>query len=184
MKYFGIFSGSTFANSFSFIWIELIFALIHSLFLLLHKLLKYKVKSEKLRSCFEKTYKFFAFSLYVRIMFEANIFLLISNFSDLFEMETSNFISLWFAFICGWVCITFISLSLINYSTHSDTKDMDDYIPLKEFLSRIGNKRMARLYPTFFLVRRLIFVAWLVFGKSFTNIILVCPMIIKSIFKK
>ena len=178
LRYFGIFSGSTFANNFSLICIILISVAIHSLFLLIHKLLKHFVKSKKCVSCLEKTYQFFAFSLYVRIILEANVFLLLSSFSELFEMDTSNFISLWFAFIGGWVCITFISLSLINYSIHKDTKEMDDYIPLKEFFSGIGDKRNARLYPTFFLIRRLIFVAWLIFGKSFINIILISPMII------
>ena len=182
LRYFGIFSGSTFANNFSLICIILISVAIHSLFILIHKLLKHFVKSKKWVSCLDKTYQFFAFSLYIRIMLEVNVFLLLSSFSELFKMDTSNFISLCFAFICGWICITFMSLSLINYSIHKDTEEMDDYIPLKEFFNGISDKRTARLYPTFFLIRRLIFVAWLVFGNSFTNIILVCPMIIKSNF--
>ena len=184
LKYFGIISGSTFANNFSLICIVLIFIAIHSLFLLIHRLLKSKVKSKKKWvKCLEITYQFFAFSLYIRIMLEANVFLLLSSLSELYQWDTSSsskILSLFFfAFVGVWICLSFVSLSMINYSIHKDTKNMDNYIPLKEFFSGINDKRMSRLYPIILFLRRILFVGWLIFGRSLNNFALVCPMIVK-----
>ena len=74
LKYFGIDSGSTFANNFSLIWLVFIFITIHTLFLIIHWLLKRKVKSKKWTKCLDKTYQFFAVSLYIRLILEANLF--------------------------------------------------------------------------------------------------------------
>ena len=185
LRYFGIASGSTFVNNFSLICIILIFVAIHSLFQLIHRLFRQKIKSKKKWvKWWEKTYQFFAFSLYIRLMFEANVFLLLSSFSEIYEWNTSgssNIISLLFAFIGGWICLSFVSLSLINYSIHKETKNMNNYIPLNEFFSGISNKMISRLYPTFLLLRRLIFIVLLVFGSSFNSFTLICPMIVKFI---
>ena len=182
LKYFGINSGSTFANNFSLICIVLILIAIHSLFLLIHRLLIHKVKSKKKWvKCLEITYQFFAFSLYIRVVFEANVFLLLSSLSELYNWDTSSsskIISLFFAFVGGWICLSFISLSMINYSLHKDTKTMDNYIPMKEFFSGINDKRMSRLYPTILFLRRILFVGWLIFGRSMNSFTLVCLMIV------
>ena len=182
LKHFGINSGSTFVNNFSLIWLVFIFITIHTLFLFIHWLLKRKVKSKKWTKCLDKTYQFFAISLYIRLIFEANLFLQISSFSELYEWNissSSNLISICFAFVGGWICLNFISLSIISYSIHRDTKNMDDYIPLKEFFSGVKDNRMSRLYPTILLLRRFIFAGWLIFGGSLNNFTLVCPMIVK-----
>ena len=186
MKYFGINSGSSFANNFSLIWIVLIFIAIHGLFLFIHRLLKSKIRSkEKWNKCLEKVYQFFVFSLYIRLMFEVNVFLLLSTLSELHQWDTSslsNIASLFFAFIGGWICLSFFSLSMINYSMHKDTKIMDNNIPLNEFFSGINDKRISRLYPIIMLLRRIIFVWWLIFGNSLNSFTLVCPMIVNISF--
>ena len=182
LKYFGINSGSTFANNFSLICILFIFIAIHSLFLLIHRLLKSKVKSKKIWVKFlEKTFQFFAFSLYIRVMLEANVFLLLSSFSELYHWDTSSLskiISIYFAFTWGWICFTIISLSLVNYSIHKDTQNIDNYIPFKEFLTGVKETRMSRLYPTILLLRRFLFIGLLIFGQSLNSFELICPMII------
>ena len=185
LEYFGINSGSTFANNFSMIWIVLIFGVIHCLFMLIYKLIKRKVKSKKWAKCMKGTYQFFVFSLYIRIIFEANVFLLISSFSELNEWNTSssaNIVSICFAFIGGWICLCFVSLSLINYSMHKNTKNMEEYIPLKEFFSGVLDSRKSRLYQSLLLLRRVIFVAWIVFAGSYINFPLVYPMIVNQKF--
>ena len=183
LKYFGIKSGSTFANNFSLICIVLILIAIHCLFLLIYRLLIHKVKSKKKWvKCLDITYQFFAFSLYIRVVFEANVFLLISSLSELYNWDTSSsskIISLFFAFVGGWICLSFISLSMINYSLYKDTKTMDNYIPMKEFFSGINDNRMSRLYPTILFLRRILFVGWLIFGRFLNSFTLVCPMIAK-----
>ena len=183
LKYFGINSGSTFANNFSLIWIVLILITIHSLFLLIHKILIHKMKpKKKWVKCLKITYQFFAFNMYIRVVFEANVFLLLSSLSELYNWDTSSsskIISLFFAFVGGWICLSFISLSMINYSLHKDTKTMDNYIPMKEFFSGINDKRMSRLYPTILIIRRILFIGWLIFGRSMNSFTLVCLMIVK-----
>ena len=182
LSYFGIISGSTFTNNFSLICIILIFVAIHSIYLLIHKLLKRKVMSKKKWvKWMEKTYQFFGFSFYIRVMFEANIFLLMSSFSELYNWNTSStskIISLLLAFVGSWICVNFISMSLINWVKYKDTQNMDNYIPLKEFFSGFKTNRVSKLYPTLLLSRRALFVALLVFGGSLNNFTLLCPMII------
>ena len=187
LKYFGINSGSTFVTNFSLICIVFILIAIHSLFLLIHRLLKSKVKSKKKKwvKCLEITYQFFAFSLYIRVMFEANVFLFLSSISELYQWDTSStskIISICFAFIWGWICFSFMSLSLINYSLHKDTQRIDYYFPLKEFFSGVKDTRMSRLYPTILLLRRLLFIGLLIFGRSLNNFELICPMIVNLFF--
>ena len=101
LKYFGINSGSTFVTNFSLICIVLILIAIHSLFLLIYRLLKSKVKSKtKWVKCLKKIFQFFAFSLYIRVMFEANVFLLLSSLSELYQWDTSNSSKIISLFFC------------------------------------------------------------------------------------
>ena len=55
---------------------------------------------------------------------------------------------------------------------------MDNYIPLKEFFSGIKSTSASKLYSTFLLSRRVIFVTILVFGEQSDSIGLILPMII------
>ena len=100
LGYFGIFSGSTFSNNFSLMWILVLIIWIHLIYSTIQKLLLNKVKSKKKWiKWIDKTHQFFAFSLYIRILFEANIFLLLTSLSELHQFNTSstsNIISLFF----------------------------------------------------------------------------------------
>ena len=183
LEYFGIFSGSSFSNNFSLIWILIIIAFIHLFFMIIYKLTKHKIeKHEKWNKCTEKVYQFFAFSLYVRIFLETYIFLLLSSFSELYHWNTSNtsnIISLFIASIWAWIWVIFVALSLINWHTNKYRDNFDIYIPLKELYSGIRNTKASMLYSTFLLTRRLIFVVLLVYGETFTNIILIYLIDIK-----
>ena len=185
LDYFGIFSGSTFANNFSLICILLIFSSVHSLFLFIHRSLVVKMKAKKRCVNFlGKIYQFFAFNFYVRMLLEANQFLMLSSFSELYEFDTSSsskIVSLMFAFCGFFICFGFISLSLINYIIHKNTDNMEKYIPLKEFFSGLKSRGLSKLYSTLLLMRRALFVSLLIFGQSFSNIGLICPMIIIQI---
>ena len=141
-------------------------------------------KHEKWNKCTEKVYQFFAFSLYVRIFLETYIFLLLSSFSELYHWNTSNtsnIISLFIASIWAWIWVIFVALSLISWHTNKYRENLDIYIPLKELYSGIRNAKASMLYSTFLLTRRLIFVILLVYGETFSNIILIYPMIILQI---
>ena len=186
LESFGIFSGSTLPNNFSLVWIMLIFAWFHGGFLMISRLIRDKLnKTKKCRRWLEKTYQFFAFSLYLRILLEANQFLLISSLSELHEWKASNqskIISLIFAFIGAFVCLWFIWLSVVNWVRHRNTESMDNYIPWKELFSGIKSTSWSKLYSTFLLTRRCLFVVILIFGKSLSNFELICPMIVVQVF--
>ena len=185
LDYFGIFSGSTLANNFSLIWFLLIFAVIHSIFWVVNKVLRKRVESKK--KCIkwlEKTYQFFAFTFYIRVFLEASQFLMLSSFSEIYEWNVSTpstVISIVFAFIGALVCLWFICLSVIGWYNQRDNEEMDRYIPLKELFSGVKSGAIPRLYSTLLLARRAIFVALLIFGKSLNNISLICPMIVIQI---
>ena len=167
------------------ICIVLILIVIHILFLFVNWLWKSNMRSrEKLAKWMGKTTQYFAFSLYIRVMYEVNVFMLLSSFSELSGGNTSNpsrIYSLIISFIFAWICIWFISLSLINWIKSKDNKNKENCIRLKEFLSGIKDEKCSRLYPTLMLIRRLIFVVWLILGKSFSSIILICPMIVVQV---
>ena len=173
LDYFGVFSGSTFANNFSLLWLMMIIIAIHSAFSLINKLLKSKVKTKKKWvKLMEKMYQFFVFNLYVRIFLEANIFLLLTSFSELYQWDLSSLskvASFIWALFGAWVCFTMLSFSLINWYKHRSTENLDNYIPLKEFLSGVKTGSKAKLYSTYLLSRRILFVFLLIFGESLYN---------------
>ena len=141
LKYFGIISGSTFTNNFSLICIVLIFIAINSLFMLIHRLLKSKVKSKKKWvKCLEITYQFFAFTLYIRIILEANVFLLLSSLSELYQWDTSSSSKILSLFFCFYWLMDLhelrLSLSMINYSIHKDTKKYGQLHPSERVFQR------------------------------------------------
>ena len=128
-----------------------------------------------------KIYQFFAFSFYIRILLETNQFLMLSSFSELYEFNTSstsNIISLLSAFAGAFICIWLILLSLINYVLNRNVENIETYNALKEFFSGIKHGNYSKLYSTLLLMRRMVFASILIFGQSFSNIGLICPMII------
>ena len=185
LSYFGINSGSSFVNNFSLICIVLILIVIHILFLFVNWLWKSSMRPrEKLAKWIGITTQYFAFSLYIRVMYEVNVFMLLSSFSELSGGNTSNpsrIYSLIISFTFAWICIWFISLSLINWIKSKDNKNKENCIRLKEFFSGIKDEKYSRLYPTLMLIRRLIFIVWLILGKSLSSIILICPMIVVQV---
>ena len=128
----------------------------------------------------ENVYQFLVLNIYVRILLEAYFFLLLSSFSEHYHWNTSsipNIISLFIASIWAWIWFIFVALSLISWYTNKNRENLDIYIPLKELYSGIRNTKTSMLYSTFLLTRRLIFVVLLIYGETFSNIILIYPMI-------
>ena len=185
LTYFGVISGSTFTNNFSLMWILMIFVVIHLNFMMIDKLLRKKVSSKKKWvKWLERVHQFFAYSLYIRLFLEAYIFLLLTSFAELYQWNTSStskIVSLFFAFVGAWICVTIVSLSLINWYKLKSIEKTDNYIPLKEFFSGIRAGKFSRLYATLLLSRRVFFVMLLILGQSLTNIALIVPMIIVQI---
>ena len=186
LSYFGVISGSTFANNFSLMWILMIIVVIHSIFMILNTFVRKRMKSKKKwTKWMEKVYQFFTFSCYIRLFLEAYIFLLLTSFSELYQLNTSStskIVSLLFAFIGAWIWVTIVSFSWINWYKFKNIEKTDNYIPLKELFSGIRAGKFSRLYTTLLLSRRVLFVMLLTLGESLENIALIVPMIITSKF--
>ena len=145
----GIFSGSSIANNFSLICIVLIFAWIHGCFLMISRLLKAKVnKTKKCKKWMEKTYQFFTFSLYLRILLEASMFMMLSSYSEIFNWDASNnfhIVSLLFAFALFIICVLLALLSVIIWLKQRKVGDISNLIQISELLNGINDKSLSRL---------------------------------------
>ena len=184
LDYFGIFSGSTFANNFSLICFLMIFIVIHSVFLVINKNIQHRTNWNMCSKWMKISYQFFTFTFYIRIFLEASQFLMLSSFSEIYQFNVSslsNIISILFAIIGSMLWLWLVWISFIGWLKQKDVEDMDKYFPLKEFFNGIKNGKVAKLYSMLLLWRRFVFVALLIFGGSLSNIALICPMIIVQI---
>ena len=164
LDYFGVSSGSAFVNNFSLIWVLIIICVFQIIFILIYQLLIRKIQLNKLVKWLQKVYQAFVFSIYIRIYFEVNTFLIISSASELNEWNTSsvsNILSLIIALIFYMISIGFIVLSYVFWIKHRNYESMNEQIPLKELFNGIKVKSSAKLYSTIFLWRRMIFASLL-----------------------
>ena len=181
LEYFGVFSGSSFVNNFSLIWTILIIIIVHFIYLLIVKMLQNKIKSEKAIKLFGKIKQLFAFSIYIRIMLEVNQFALLSTFEEIYEWDistSSKIASLCISFIFWISLFIFILIWLLNWIKHKETENMDSYYELKEFFSGVQVKPIPKLQSILSLIRRMLFVALLIFGSSLNNKWLIISFII------
>ena len=185
LDYFGIFSGSTFANNFSFIWVVIIIAFMHSLFILINKIFKRRcINSQKVIKALKWTYQLFAFSIYFRFILEANQFMMLSCFSELKLWNTtsvSKIVSLWIAIITSVLWFGLILLTFIYWLKIRNIDSTEHYMPLKVLVSGIKDDSKPRLYSTFLLTRRAFFVIFLIMGSSIPSIGIIVPLMIVQI---
>ena len=184
LDYFGVFSGSSFTNNFALICIIIWVTIIEGLIILIIKLWKKKTKSEKFLKFSEKVYQLFVFSIYVRIFLEVNMFIVMSSTSEINEWKTkttSNIISLAIAILCALICTGFIVISFLFWIQYRKYDISKRYIPLKEFINGVKNKPIARLFSTLFLIRRSLFVSFLIFGSSIGNTFIISTMIVAQV---
>ena len=177
---FGIFSGSTIVNNFSFVCIMLIIGLIQVLFTLMSKWFK-KANSVKVKKWLVATHQFFNYSIYIRFAIEVNQFMLLSCTSEIKRWNTSNssnIISLIISFVIVFVCGWFIIISFLSWTKYEISENVSENYPFKEFFNGITLKSSAKLYSTIFMLRRMTLVSLLIFGSSLSNIYLVIPMIV------
>ena len=181
LKHFGLLSGSTFVNNFSLVWVILMIIVISIIYIQIFRWVKSKVNRVKIcKKVFEWIYQLFTFSIYIRLLWEANQFILLSSLSEIKSWKgssTKNIVSLWIAFICAFSCIGLIVLAFVNWIQKRNIETTESYSPFKEFFSGLKDKSFPRLYLTILLLRRLIFVVLLVMGSSIESLGLIIPMI-------
>ena len=181
LKHFGLLSGSTFINNFSLVWVILMIIVISIIYIQIFRWVKSKVNRVKIcKKIFEWIYQLLTFSIYIRLLWEANQFILLSSLSEIKSWKgssTKNIVSLWIAFICIFSCIGLIVLAFVNWIQKRNIETTESYSPFKEFFSGLKDKSFPRLYLTILLLRRLIFVVLLVIGSSIDSLGLIIPMI-------
>ena len=185
LDYFGILSGSTLVNNFSLLWIIIIIFTIHLFYLGIYKWLKRKrMKNQKWIKLIEWIYQLFAYTIYLRLILEANQFIMLSSFSELRSWDTSNaskIVSLWIAFIGTLLWISLIILSFLFWLRNKHLENIDHYMPLKVFFCNLKIDDRSRLYSTVLLARRALLVIYLIMGSSIISIGLVVPIMVLQI---
>ena len=182
LDYFGIFSGSTFANNLSLIWVILIILVLHLLYLLIFKSLKGKFKhKEKWVKLLDWFYQLFTFTIYLRFILEANQFMMLSSFSEIKSWSTSDdskIISLWIAFILSFLWIGLVVLTFLYWIKNRNLENTNRFMSFKAFFSGLKDESRPRLYSTVLLARRAFLVIFLVMGSSLNSILIIAPMIV------
>ena len=182
LDYFGIFSGSTFANNLSLIWVILIILVLHLLYLLIFKSLKGKFKhKEKWVKLLDWFYQLFTFTIYLRFILEANQFMMLSSFSEIKSWTTSDdpkIISLWIAFALSFLWIGLVVLTFVYWIKNRNIENINRFMSLKAFFSGLKDESRPRLYSTVLLARRAFLVVFLVMGSSLNSIVIIAPMIV------
>ena len=112
------------------------------------------------------------------------MFIVMSSTSEINEWKTkttSNIISLAIAILCALICTGFIVISFLFWIQYRKYDISKRYIPLKEFINGVKNKPIARLFSTLFLIRRSLFVSFLIFGSSIGNTFIISTMIVAQV---
>ncbi|CAI2386729.1 unnamed protein product [Moneuplotes crassus] len=127
----------------------------------------------------------FNFTIYIRLILGGFQLLLICCISEVIKFELAsipNIISMVFSVLILAVCVGTIVLSFYIFYSKRDFHDPDKYYKLNEFITGLKNTKYARIYPFVGLVRRTIFVTWLLTFTWLECVYLTISMMIVQIF--
>ncbi|CAI2380327.1 unnamed protein product [Moneuplotes crassus] len=127
----------------------------------------------------------FNFTIYIRLVLGGFQLLLICCISEVikFDLETiPNIISMMFSVLILTVCVGTIALSFYIFYSKRDFHDPDKYYKLNEFITGLKNTRYARIYPFLGLMRRTMFVIWLLTFTWLECVYLTAGMMVVQIF--
>ena len=84
LESFGIFSGSSLLNNFSLIWVFVIIIVGHNIFHILFKCIQFDRQARpKWAKLYDRIRQLFLFTIYIRLMLEADQFMILSSFEEL-----------------------------------------------------------------------------------------------------
>ena len=159
----GITSGSTFMNMLKSILVVCIFIWMHALIMWAY----YKCKSMDDRNCWrkfwEKLFEIFTFSIYIRLFIQAFIIILLSSFSEIYELRVYNRVE-----IISYIINLFIFTSIFVFyglwimqikKAHPVLKPKRQFY-FVELFAGLKNKTSSRIYPAIFLGQRIL--TWMV----------------------
>lgn len=120
------------------------------------------------------------YSIYVRLVLEANQYIMLTSFSEIVEWSPSSpvrIVSLCIAFAIALVKIIMLASCVIIWRKYKAGYDPAEYARFKELFTNLKDRHISRLYPVALIFRRCFFVSLLVFGQSFGQITLIASML-------
>ena len=182
LNYFGVFSGSTFVNIFALIWAVILIGVAHIWYLCLFKrLLTWCEERPTCIKYLNKVYQLLTFTIYIRLILEANIFIMLTSLSEIKSWNTasaSKIASLIIAIIWEILWIALLVLTFMHWIYNRKLENIDHYMPLKAFFDGLKHQSKARLYSTVLLLRRVFLTTFLIIGSSISSIGIIIPMMI------
>ena len=142
-------------------------------------------KRQKLSDIKNKIHQFLMLSIYIRLIFQVNQFLMLWSFSEIKAWNissTSRITSLATAFIGALIWNAFILLSLFYWIRNRNTEKIEENLFFREFSNNIKDKSKPRFYSTVSLLRREVFVVFLIMASSLSSVWIVAPMIVVQAF--
>ena len=187
----GVESGSTFVNSFNLLFIFILVIIAHLLLILLpRKSIAETENMSKPKKVFfyisRNLWIFFTFALYIRLILEAYQYILLSSVYEIYTFDissTSKIVS--FGIACSFALFCVLCFLFVLFMTlcipikHLNIKSKwAKFSVFNGFYSGIKDKKFQRLYTPLLLLRRIVFISWLIIFRSFTNTFIVLGLFI------
>ena len=141
---------------------------IHLIFIILYKR-TYKEEESKCNKCLNKTWFVFSFTIYIRLLMETSQYILLTSFYELAESKT-NEVSSVFSYICAVlifsICLIFLTVSILLWIRYRYNFDKNQHKYFKELFEGLRNRHRARLYSSMLMLRRVVFVIFLITFKD------------------
>ena len=167
----GLDSDSTLYNTYSFFIVTAMIIPLQILIFILYKLLSNRLTSGKCswltkvtKWILNKSYRFLTLGYFIRNFLEMSQYLLICSIYEIYTFNNSEslrIVSLSFAFLVLILCISInIFIFYLSFSSYIVNKDKHNI--LEEFLDGIKMDRKFKMYSAMHLLRKIIYIAFLI----------------------
>ena len=124
------------------------------------------------------------YGYYIRFILQTNQFLLISSMNEIYTLDTTStpkILSFIFALVILFVCLALVGI-VMYLSLSSYEVKVEEHNKIGEFFSGVKMKTKAKLYVTFLIFRRTIFVILLISLASISSKIMIFISGLKIIY--
>ncbi|CAI2380932.1 unnamed protein product [Moneuplotes crassus] len=167
----GMRSGSSVVNYLSLMAIFILLGIIH-LGIYLCYLCTKNSQSRKCKMICNKAYKYFTFSIYIRISMQALLFTTLSILSELYGLNLSTTVTKISFGLCAMfgICTSVLFvLSFVMYFKSFPRIDKENYWSLLEYFNGVKLTKFSKLYSTLFMLLRLALCAVLILGRTISS---------------
>ena len=184
----GLESLSSLSNNIGLMIVILLFTFVHGIVIWFSWNTNIREKSSKITfvsKVFKAMYKHFTFGVYIRFFLEAFQFIVIGSFSEIYNLDVSSskrIISIWISllFFLFSFAIFLLSCSYL-FKSINDAYDNKKHDKFQEFNSGLKKWRVARLYTPLLLLRRYLFILWLIWLNNHHTMLIVIGMLLIQI---